>query len=112
MNHVPAEFFKASPHLARELQKPPRPKGQPPRLTSHLSLLTLLLLLALAPAASAAQISDVIETNAGQQALRFFSLADESVRYALFGSILLGVSCGLLGSFLVVRKMALVGDAF
>ena len=26
------------------------------------------------------------------------------------GSILLGISCGLLGSFIVVRKMALFGD--
>ncbi len=33
------------------------------------------------------------------------------MRYALLGSMLLGISCGLLGSFIVVRKMALVGDA-
>ena len=33
------------------------------------------------------------------------------MRYALLGSILLGVSCGLLGSFIVVRTMALFGDA-
>ncbi len=46
-----------------------------------------------------------------QQAARFFSLQDPSVRYALAGSVLLGLGCGLLGGFLVVRRMALVGDA-
>ncbi|RYD80691.1 MAG: ABC transporter [Verrucomicrobiaceae bacterium] len=82
-----------------------------PRSRIWLLLLTLLFVLALASPSGAAQIGDVIETDAGQQAYRFLSLTDESVRYALLGSILLGVSCGLLGSFLVVRKMALVGDA-
>ena len=61
--------------------------------------------------ASAARIGDIAETNIIQQAVRFFSFQDPSVRYALIGSMLLGVSCGLLGSFIVVRKMALVGDA-
>ena len=42
---------------------------------------------------------------------RFFTFQDPSLRYALIGSMLLGISCGLLGSFIVVRKMALVGDA-
>ena len=59
----------------------------------------------------AARISEVGETRIVEQALRFFSLRDPAVRYALAGSLLLGLSCGLLGSFLVVRKMALVGDA-
>ena len=47
----------------------------------------------------------------GEQAARFFSLRDPSLRYALVGSVLLGLSCGLLGSFIVVRRMALMGDA-
>jgi manganese/zinc/iron transport system permease protein len=46
-----------------------------------------------------------------EQAGRFFSLSDPSVRYAVLGSILLGISCGLLGSFIVVRRLALMGDA-
>ncbi len=62
-------------------------------------------------AAHAARIGDLSETSVAEQALRFFTFQDPSVRYALLGSILLGISCGLLGSFLVVRKMALVGDA-
>ncbi|HRE81769.1 MAG TPA: metal ABC transporter permease [Opitutaceae bacterium] len=66
---------------------------------------------ALAVAAKAAGVRDLIETDWGTQMVRFFSFRDESVRYALTGSILLGLSCGLLGSFIVVRKMALAGDA-
>ncbi len=73
---------------------------------------TLLVLILLSPAsASAAKISELGETGIIEQALRFFTFRDPSVRYALAGSMLLGITCGLLGSFIVVRKMALVGDA-
>ena len=79
-----------------------------PLLTPHLSLLTLLVLTL---PAHAVRIGDISETSLWDQATRFFTFQDPSVRYALLGSMLLGISCGLLGSFLVVRKMALVGDA-
>ncbi len=75
------------------------------------AIATGVLLLASVIAARAARIGDVVETNALEQALRFFTFADPSLRYALAGSLLLGMSCGLLGAFIVVRKMALVGDA-
>jgi ABC-type Mn2+/Zn2+ transport system permease subunit/Mn-dependent DtxR family transcriptional regulator len=65
----------------------------------------------LAGSAQAAKISDLTTTNVTEQALRFFTFQDPSLRYALVGSILLGLTCGLLGSFIVVRKLALVGDA-
>lgn len=68
------------------------------------------LVLAAAPV-QAAKIGEVTESTLIEQAIRFFTFQDPSVRYALVGSMLLGVSCGLLGSFIVVRKMALVGDA-
>ncbi|HYG22400.1 MAG TPA: iron chelate uptake ABC transporter family permease subunit [Verrucomicrobiae bacterium] len=61
--------------------------------------------------AAAARIGDISETNIAAQALRFFTFQDPSVRYALAGCLLLGITCGLLGSFIVVRRMALVGDA-
>lgn len=82
-------------------------------MTSRRSKLILLLLLALMSGASAeaARIGDLSTTSVWEQALRFFTFQDPSVRYALLGSALLGISCGLLGSFIVVRKMALVGDA-
>jgi len=56
--------------------------------------------------------SDSDQTMVGQF-LRLFDLNDTGVsnmRRALLGSVLLGVSCGLLGSFIVVRRMALFGD--
>jgi ABC-type Mn2+/Zn2+ transport system permease subunit len=73
-------------------------------------LALLLLAVGVAPV-RAAGIGDLVEINWVEQAARFFTFQDATVRYALLGSILLGLSCGLLGSFLVVRKMALVGDA-
>ena len=71
-------------------------------------LLALLLLPALQ--ASAAKIGEISDTSLTEQAVRFITFRDPSVRFAVMGSILLGLSCGLLGSFIVVRKMALVGD--
>jgi manganese/zinc/iron transport system permease protein len=73
-------------------------------------LFSILYLLSASPA-EAARIGDIAETSFWEQAARFFSFRDPAVRYALIGSILLGVSCGLLGGFIVVRKMALFGDA-
>lgn len=74
-------------------------------------LLPYLLLLLAAPSLQAARIGEISDTNLLDQAIRFFTFQDPAVRYALAGSMLLGVCCGLLGSFIVVRKMALVGDA-
>lgn len=45
------------------------------------------------------------------QAWRFIRLEDAAVRHAVWGTLLLGATCGLLGGFMVVRRMALVGDA-
>lgn len=35
---------------------------------------------------------------------------DSFLRTAVLGAVLLGINCGILGSFLVVRRMAMVGD--
>ena len=59
----------------------------------------------------AEKIGNMADTAWRGQALRFLTLADPAVRYALLGTMLLGIACGLLGGFLVVRRMALVGDA-
>jgi manganese/zinc/iron transport system permease protein len=72
--------------------------------------LLILALMAMAASASAARIGDVVEGSSWEQASRFLSLRDTSVRLALAGSVLLGLSCGLFGAFLVVRRLALVGD--
>ncbi len=74
-------------------------------------LLGVLLLLAAVAPAEAARISELAGWDFSERAARFFSLQDPSLRYALAGSILLGICCGLMGTFLVVRKLALMGDA-
>ena len=43
--------------------------------------------------------------------LRFISLADANVRNVVFGSILLGSAGGAMGSFALLQKKALMGDA-
>jgi ABC-type Mn2+/Zn2+ transport system permease subunit/Mn-dependent DtxR family transcriptional regulator len=62
------------------------------------------------PPVMAARIGDVTETSVLEQAARFFTFQDASLRIALVGCILLGLNCGLLGSFIVVRRLSLVGD--
>ena len=59
----------------------------------------------------AGSAGDLAQTSWAGQMVRFLSFQDPSLRYALVGSVLLGLSCGVLGCFIVVRKMALVGDA-
>ena len=78
--------------------------------------LFILLLMAWPVLVFAQQVAGA-ESDSGQtmvgQFLRLFDLNDTGVsnmRRALLGSVLLGVSCGLLGSFIVVRRMALFGD--
>ncbi len=75
-----------------------------------LCLVAVLAVASVAPA-GAVRIGEISDNSIGEQAVRFFTFRDPTVRYALIGSILLGITCGLLGSFIVVRKMALVGDA-
>ena len=43
--------------------------------------------------------------------VRFLSLSDANVRFVLLGSLLIGATGGLLGSFAVLRQRRLVGDA-
>lgn len=46
-----------------------------------------------------------------ENALRFASLDDANVRFVLLGSLLIGCTGGLLGTFAVLRRRSLVGDA-
>ncbi|MEZ5301822.1 MAG: metal ABC transporter permease [Verrucomicrobiales bacterium] len=58
----------------------------------------------------AARASELSDASAWEQAVRFFTFQDTSVRLALIGCLMLGLNCGLLGGFIVVRRLALVGD--
>jgi ABC-type Mn2+/Zn2+ transport system permease subunit/Mn-dependent DtxR family transcriptional regulator len=80
-------------------------------LTSLLRALVATLAVVWALPLQAAQVGDLTESSATEQFFRFLTLQDPSLRYALVGVTLLGLSCGLLGGFIVVRKMALMGDA-
>ena len=79
-------------------------------------VLFILLLMACPVLLHAQQVSGIEsdgDQTMGGQFLRLFDLNDTGVsnmRRALLGSVFLGVSCGLLGSFIVVRRMALFGD--
>jgi ABC-type Mn2+/Zn2+ transport system permease subunit/Mn-dependent DtxR family transcriptional regulator len=85
------------------------PNGHSRSTIGRLLVFSSFLALSTAPA-HAARIGDLVTTDVLGQALRFFTFQDPSVRYALIGSVLLGITCGLLGSFIVIRKMALMGD--
>lgn len=45
------------------------------------------------------------------RAAEFFSLQYDFALYALLAAVLVGVICGLVGTFMVLRGMSLVGDA-
>ncbi|MBD3224396.1 MAG: iron chelate uptake ABC transporter family permease subunit [Caldithrix sp.] len=45
------------------------------------------------------------------QILRFISVSDANVRYVLIGSMLLGMAAGIIGTFALLRKRSLLGDA-
>ena len=46
----------------------------------------------------------------GQDLFRILTLQDYNTRVVLTGSLLLGISAGLVGTFMLLRKRALVGD--
>ncbi|AIM39112.1 zinc ABC transporter permease [Sphingobacterium sp. ML3W] len=43
--------------------------------------------------------------------INFFSFNDPNIKYVVWGSILLSVSAAIVGSFIVLKKKSLVGDA-
>ena len=74
-------------------------------------LAAMLALLLVAPQmAAAAKISELVDVSFREQFTRFFSFRDPAIRHILLACVFLGINFGLLGSFVVVRRMALVGD--
>lgn len=72
--------------------------------------LALLAVFGAAAHARAERIGDIAPVDAWDQAVRFLTFADPALRHPLLGAVLLGACCGLLGGFLVVRRLALVAD--
>lgn len=83
---------------------------KPKNTNFHRGLHSLLLFILFPSTADAARIGDYVETSWVEQVFRFWSFEDPAVRFAVAGTLLMGVCCGLLGSFIIVRKFALVGD--
>lgn len=97
--------------MIAQRRKDAKKSRTPLRLCVFAREISFLVFLLVVSPTYAAKIGEITETNVVDQAIRFFSFQDPSLRYALLGSVLLGITCGLLGSFIVVRKMALMGDA-
>lgn len=58
----------------------------------------------------AAKIGDITDVSFKDQAIRFIQFSDQSVLFAVIGSVLLGISCGLLGAITLVKRESLLGD--
>jgi manganese/zinc/iron transport system permease protein len=56
-------------------------------------------------------VAEIAASDAWTQMVRFWSFRDASVRTVIAGVLLLGVSCGTLGCFIVLRRLSLMGDS-
>ncbi len=74
------------------------------------NLLAICGFLILCSLSQAAKIGELTDTNWQEQAIEFWTMQQPSVRMAVVGTTLIGLCCGILGSFLVVRKLSLLGD--
>lgn len=80
----------------------------------NILLLALFSTLAAAPAADAQQHLHTVRGAswpALEQFLRVATLQDYNTRIVVLGTAFLGLGCGTIGSFLLLRKRALLGDA-
>jgi len=56
-------------------------------------------------------VADALESGVWTQIVRFWSFQDRAVQTAVAGVLLLAISSGTLGCFIVLRRMALLGDS-
>ena len=76
-----------------------------------LSAAVMLLGLVAPPAALAAGLgSHALEWPSGEELLRVLTLQDYNTRVVIVGTTLLGLAAGLVGTFLLLRKRALLSD--
>jgi manganese/zinc/iron transport system permease protein len=57
-----------------------------------------------------ALLADAVESGAWTQIVRFWSFQDRAVQTAVAGVVLLAISSGTLGCFVVLRRLSLMGD--
>lgn len=72
-----------------------------PELDVRRALFVLLLLFAVPASVSASESNDI---------LRVLTLQDYNTRIVLLGTLLLGVTSGIIGTFMLLRRQALIGD--
>ncbi|MEM7806587.1 MAG: iron chelate uptake ABC transporter family permease subunit [Planctomycetota bacterium] len=60
---------------------------------------------------SAAMVDLASAWPTGEQWVRVFTLQDHNTRVVVLGTLLLGIAAGVVGSFTLLRKRALMGDA-
>ena len=58
----------------------------------------------------AKQVENLRLESVAERASRFWSMEDHSVQIVTLGSILMGISCGMIGSFVVTRRLSMFGD--
>lgn len=78
--------------------------------SAFIALLAIAFLVSATGSAEAAKISELVEVDFGDQLQRFFSFRDPAIRHIMLGCVFMGINFGLLGTFIVVRRMALMGD--
>ena len=79
----------------------------------HIPVLAIaLILLGITPPASAQSLADhSLDWPSWPQFTRVVLLRDYNTRVVVLGTMLLGTACGIVGTFMLLRKRALVSDA-
>ena len=62
------------------------------------------------PTLDAKQVEMLEDDQVWGRVTRFFLLQDTSVQIVALGSALIGITCGLIGSYVVTRRLSLFGD--
>jgi manganese/zinc/iron transport system permease protein len=86
------------------------PQRLVPRRTIYMLLISLLVTLSTVSPAIAAGAAHAAPDDFMAELLRVFTFQDYNTRVVVVGTTLLGLSAGLIGTFLVLRKRALLSD--
>ena len=62
------------------------------------------------PTLDAKQVEMLEDDQVWGRVTRFFLLQDTSVQIVALGSALIGITCGLIGSYVVTRRLSLFGE--